>query len=72
MKILYQEEEKDKLKELAIWVEISLLETLRNDDDVDNLEWVRYWIDFIKAIEREIYPCKTESSNEFTIKKEMI
>ena len=41
---------KDNATELAIWIELELFNTIRNDADADNINWLKFWIGVIDKL----------------------
>lgn len=41
---------KDTATDLAIWIELSLFNTIRNDEDCDNINWLKFWIGVIEKL----------------------
>lgn len=42
---------KENARTLALWIEMSLFDTIRNDDEVDNINWVKFWVNVIDELE---------------------
>lgn len=36
---------------LALWIEMGLFDEIRNNVDVDNIDWVHNWIHIISALD---------------------
>ena len=41
---------KENARELAIWIELALFDTIRNDADADNINWLKFWIGVIEKL----------------------
>ena len=41
---------KENARDLAIWIELALFDTIRNDEDADNINWLKFWIGVIDEI----------------------
>lgn len=42
----------EMMRDLEVWLECSLFDTIRNDLEVDNRHWVSKWIDIIDDVEK--------------------
>lgn len=42
---------KENARTLAWWIEMSLFDTIRADDEVDNMDWVRFWVNVHEELE---------------------
>lgn len=43
----------EQAEDLAIWIEMGVFETIRSDQNINNLDWVENWIRIIKKLEGE-------------------
>ena len=46
--------DREKAAELSIWIEMSMFRTIREDDELDNLDWIEYWISVVRKLESAI------------------
>ena len=46
--------DREKAIELSIWIEMSMFRTIREDEEIDNLDWIEYWISVIRKLESAI------------------
>lgn len=37
--------------DLSLWIEIGLFDTIRNDSECDNIQWIHRWIHEIERLE---------------------
>ena len=44
----------EKATELSIWIEMSMFRTIREDEEIDNLNWIEYWISVVRKLESAI------------------
>lgn len=42
---------KEQAFDLAFWIENGLFDTIRNDPDCDNIQWIHKWIHEIEKLE---------------------
>ena len=61
MKIIWEDSDtKDKASELSYWIFDGLLRTIREDEDIDNIGWLAYWVDIIQQIDKDFKSLPTE------------
>ena len=46
--------DREKATELSIWIEMSMFRTIREDEEIDNLNWIEYWISVVRKLESAI------------------
>lgn len=53
---------KDTAIDLAIWIKLELFNTIRNDTDVDNINWLKFWIGVIDDLNAIDWSDKNEEN----------